>query len=452
MFEAGMEKKLLIDSKRNVWVFFSTPSNKTAYIVKGFQGDTQVVQLDELGFVKEMDLIMDRNDNIHAIALDSDQRVVYLKYNFNRWITHTLYSFPGKTIGISNLKIVKEKSNLHLLYVYSEKGGGCALFHHHWSGNRWKGYKVFDVPGGEGEMCYDAEAAVEGGLRVVAAARKSLVLWEFDGSQWAQKGKNERDEWENIGYITLQQGGILYKNYRGVYYQDDIHKMERARPKDIIASEHVEREPVVINRKNTLYVTWIEGDNMGYRASYDRGSSWGRVKYYHNVRGQKLEIYSFADNYSLLVKAKRVIATRLPELHIPFLHRSTESIKLPREAFVKVQKDDTNSGVPADISNNLPRQQNNNGSDGESEINKHNETITKLQERIATRMDRMEAALQRLEQRLELEVLEGIRKLDSEVSQLKKDIENSGRDKEKPEHPTGSLINQDLINAYLRKR
>lgn len=456
MIDISFEKKLVIDSKRNLWVFYPTSSYRTAYILRRYKGEAEVAQLDMKGFTREIDIIVDERDNIHIVALSSEQKVVYIRYDTKKWITNTLYSFAGKSIEIYGLKIVKERSNLHLLYVYSERGGGCALFHHHWTGNEWRGYKVFDVPVQTGKICYDADAAQSNRLCVVAALQKSLRLWEFDGSQWRQKNNERKDEWENIEHITFQEDYVLIKNYRGVFFLNEAQSLDRAQAGEIVAAEHVENGPVIISRKNTLYAAWIEGGSLGYRTSYDGGSSWGRVKYYHHAQGEKLEVYGFSNTYSLLVKAKRIIATQPPELHIPFLHRSTERIKLPEDAFVETEKNPYDSsgesGHAPGVSQSGGEYPDGPGTPADS---KDNEPPCRIPDETAVQVERIGSALRVLEYKIEEDVLKRLEKMAAELAQLKERIEstagNTAGNNGTPELPGGNIITQNMINRRSKK-
>lgn len=458
------EKKLVIDSKRNVWLFYPTSSGRIAYVFKKYRAEANTAQLGIEGSTRDFDLLVDENDIIHVTALDSEQKIVYLRYESDKWMGHVLYSFAGKQTVISKLKIEKQKSDLHLLYLYSEKGGNCALFHHHWTGNEWKGYKVFDMPKAASEICYDAEVTGDGLLHVIAAAQKGLYLWEFYNGLWSEKTSSKQDEWEKVESITLQGDCVLFKNYRGAYFLSTVKRLDRMQPEEIVAGEHVEQGPVVVNRKNTLYAAWTQGNSLGYRTSYDGGLSWGRVKYYHHARDERLEVYGFSNNYSLLVRAKRMIATLPPELHIPFLHRSSERIKLRVEAFDEKTEEDLKKSsesagpVPGSQLDNTKAwhhgimHQNGDAKQKDTETDPDSIKDERFAEKSAARIERIEAGLDALEKRLEGEVLEKLQRLGEEIRGLKKILENTNRKLETTEPEAGSIITQDLINRCQKKK
>lgn len=463
MVDSLPEKKLVIDSKRNVWLFYPTSSDTIAYVFKKNRADAKTAQLGIEGCVRDIDLLVDEKDTIHVTALNSEQKIFYLRHEADKWMSHVLYSFAGKQAAVSKLKIVKQKSGLHLFYLYSEGGGNCALFHHHWTGNGWKGYKVLDMPKEAGRICYDADVAGDGSLHVIAAAQKGLYLWEFNNGLWNEKASRKKDEWEDVESITLQGDLVLFKNYRGAYFLSGVQRLGSMQPEEIVTGEHVEQGPVVINRKNTLYAAWAQGNSLVYRTSYDGGLSWGRVKYYHHALDERLEVYGFSNNYSLLVEAKRMIATRPPELHIPFLHRSSERIKLPVEAYYEAEKGSPKSigaagPVPGKPSNNTEVRQNGNPikerdlKQKDTQADPDGGKDKRFSEKSAARMERIEAGLDVLEKRLEGEVLEKIRRLDEEISRLKKVLENASRKSETTEPAGGSIITQDLINRCLKKK
>ena len=68
MINAALEKKLVIDSRRNVWVFYSDPSGKVCCSVKRSRGETAAEHLNLNETVEEYDIMMDERDNIHLVA------------------------------------------------------------------------------------------------------------------------------------------------------------------------------------------------------------------------------------------------------------------------------------------------------------------------------------------------------------------------------------------------
>lgn len=492
MVRAVDEKKLVIDSKRNVWLFYTMSDGKIGYIVKKNRGQPITGQLEAIGSIEEFDIIVDDRDNIHIVALSSEQKVVYLRHDTKDWLIHNLYGFSGKSINISALKIIKDGAHLHLLYVYSADGGSSALFHHQWTGNEWKGHRVFDMPGRAVSMCFDANVDRKNQLCIAATAGKTFYLWEFDGSRWMQAVRKDGGVWEHTQSITFQEDYILIQNGRGVFFAKKVWEIDKAQPEEIIQGKHVEKGPVIINRKNTLYVAWTEGGSLGYRTSYDGGASWGRVKYYHHVRGETLEVYGFSNTYSLLISAKRVIATSPPELHIPFLHRSVERIRLPEDVFREEDKrlqscsqdslriTDTPEGSGEyGQSTSVPetgpdyryrsdepqssRDQSSVSSTGSEEISdsagegkpgsgQYNESSPGSAVGIPAEIEKVRSEFTTLEQRIQASVSERLEKLESEVARLKEKLNSTGAKNRIPEPPGGNVISQDMINKYLRKR
>lgn len=466
LIDISFEKKLVIDSKRNVWLFYPMASGKTGYVVKHSRGEVVSGQpvMDET--VMEYDIMVDERDNIHIVALTAGQRVVYTRHDSRGWTKQTLYSFGGESIGISGLKVVKDTGGLHLFYVYSDKGGGCALFHHRWNGNEWRGHRVFDVPGKEGNICYDCGMGGDNRLSIAAVEGKNFSLWDFDGAKWTISASKAGSAWERAAYMEFREGSIMLRNDGGVFFVRKARDMRDASLQEIIEGRHVDEGPVLINRRNTLYIAWIEGGSLGYRASYDGGSSWGRVKYYHHVQGKQLEVYGFASTYSLLIDARRIIATAPPEIHVPFLHRSVERIRMPEVSLGEPEEriagtdvagtDDVYQGTrPYESEQDFAgeKAQDRSASDsGEKNggplLEDEGEgpyAIEKIE------LEKVKEDLNALRHRMETDIIERLDRLDLEVADLK----GKQKDTEKGSNfssPAGSIITQDMINRYFKKR
>ncbi len=482
MINAALEKKLVIDSRRNVWVFYSAPSGKVCCSVKRSRGETAAEHLNLNETVEEYDIMMDERDNIHLVALTSGQRIVYMRRGAQEWERYVLYSFAGEPVSLSNLKTISAAGSLHLFYVYAEDRGGSALFHHQWTGNQWKGYRVFDIPAAAGRVCYDADTSGGEALRIAVTEGQVLSLWEFDGANWMQSVRNESGVWEKTETLLMQKGRILAKTGRGVYFVQKAEDLDKLQPEEIIEERHVDEGPVLVDRRNTLYIAWGKGGSLGYRASYDGGASWGRVKYYHHVREDKLEVYGFSNNYSLLVNAKKLIATSPPEIHIPFLHRSVERIRFPQDLFYETPGEGSIPGGeyrgniggghinvtdkplsvgdraggnrPAGaggkmISDRDPRD------DGkascETEDCSQDRAKAGLSEETGAQIQRLWAEIERIRQGMETDIRERLDRLEAEIAKLKDRQKNAVKG-ETPLAGRGSVITQDMINRYLRKR
>jgi hypothetical protein len=486
MVDAALEKKLVIDSRRNVWVFYSDTSGKVCCSVKRSRGETAAEQLNLNETVEEYDIMMDERDNIHLVALTSGQRIVYVRRGAQEWERYVLYSFAGEPVSLSNLKTVSAAGgSLHLFYVYAGSRGGSALFHHQWTGDQWKGYRVFDIPAAAGRVCYDADTNGGERLRIAATVGQVLSLWEFDGANWIQSVRNKSGVWEKTENLLMQKSHILAKTGRGVLFVKEADDLDKLQPEEIIESRHVDEGPVLVDRRNALYIAWGKEGSLGYRASYDEGASWGRVKYYHHVREDKLEVYGFSNNYSLLVNAKKLIATSPPEIHIPFLHRSVERIRFQQDLFYEtpgegpIPDGKCKGNIDDEYINSMdkpPRGGDGAGGkrpagDSERILDRYLRDDGKvpcetgetdcpysqaqakagLSEETRAEIERVWAEIERIKQVMETDIRERLDRLEAEIVQLKDGQKNAGKGGA-PLPGRGSVITQDMINRYLRKK
>ncbi len=448
MLENAYEKKIIMDSKKNTWLFYPTPSGKTGYIVNRTRGERETGHLIMDETVIEYDIIIDERDDIHVVALTAGQKVIYSRYDFKGWVKYTLYNFAGKPVNISNLQVMKSSSGLHLFYMYSEEGGGCALFHHQWTGSEWIGYRVFDEPGKNKYICYDADAEGDNRLRIAAIKGKTLLLWDFDGIGWTLSTTKDNSTWEKTTYMEFRGNSVMLRNDEGVFFVRDVNQIDVAHPRLVIEDRHVEEGPVLVSRRNTIYIAWIEAGSLGYRTSYDEGNNWGQVKYYHHTRGKELEIYGFDSTYSLLLNAKRLIATSAPDIHIPFLHRSVERIKLamtlPECGKGKSYRPRQHT-CPMDGENGVPAQEydETHGSEIYGRDNGGKSQPTKNYE-----IEELKAEIDDIKQGTK----DRLDRLDAQITELRKKLEVLERVNREPKISTGSVITQDMINKYMRRR
>lgn len=321
--------RLIIDSSGNIALFYLDNGGQIKYIIWQRKGYTAESRTCPAEMVQEFYLDIDADDNIHMVAITPSKKVLYLRYYHDKWAKHVLYDF-STTAGtsISNVKIISYKDDLHLFYVISVPNGDMALFHHQWSSNQWKGYRVLDSRANH-QLLYDINVSSRY-LYLTLYDGKDISVWQFSGDSWSKTG-NINTRQRPFNTLILQEDYALLGDSQGVFIIKGLYDSTSSKSITIVEDARIDKGPVIINRRKTLYAAWLSDGEVYYRTSYDGGTSWGRVKKYPYISAEKVEEYHFANNYSPLIKAKKVFATDLANLHIPFVHKPGERIKLLQE-------------------------------------------------------------------------------------------------------------------------
>jgi hypothetical protein len=471
------QKNIVFDSKGNHWVFFGGSDGYIHYVVKRGRDDYVNSRLETdkpvSGFHSDIDL----NDCIHMIALLTDNTVVYLKYDNDGWNRYILYKFAEASNHIRCPMIMSGNDGLHLFYILGDNAGNSAIFHHVWEKKKWRGYKIFDVQKGEEIFCYDIFADPQGAIYLVTGTSQAVRVWCFTNDRWIKKAETAGQVFSNTSGIVLQEGCVCIRSDEGLFYSEDINRLDTEPPIEIVRSGRIKENPVIINRKKNLSIAWVEDEKLWYRTSYDGGNSWSRVKLY-SVQHGPLERYHLINNFTTLFKAKYVIATRPPEIHIPLVHKAMERIRFPEEYFAvdtANQKDIVNKGglEQRDIDRTLPADK---SQPTEKSDKTHCDTECRLEERnppdgvSAVTGDEIEQKLNRMWQDIQQELVriksdmtelrnmletDIIRRVDS----LATEIEGLTKKKEKPadggrpmNETMGSIISHEMISRYLKRR
>lgn len=340
--KTNLYKKIVMDSKNNYWVFHLEPSKKTINVTRS---DNNRIYEDEISFeesVKAFDLDIDNKNNIYLVAISADKNIIYCRYDHEEWVKNLLYSFPKSNAVISRLKIISLGNELHLLYILSVPGSSSVLFHHHWSEKEWNGYKVADIPGSSKEIKYDINSSDQfDGLNLVLYKEGNLCLWKFSAGQWEKKIDNLCEKISCVKTVVLLGDQMVVEDEQGIYFAKNIYVGAKDVFINIVNSDSIAYGPVIVNRKKTLHIAWVVENRLYFRTSYDNGESWGRVRVYNHLLGRELEFYKFTSSYQTFSKVKRVVGTKMPQLHIPFIHRTMEQIRFPEKASEHVSRSRT---------------------------------------------------------------------------------------------------------------
>jgi hypothetical protein len=463
IMKESINKSIVVDSRGNLWVYSLGASGQIYYMVKHGRDEVIGNYLDVGGRVKEFFLDIDAGDNIHLIALTYEKEVVYMRYNLIEWSKHVLYRLSGTSNSISNLRLVSWEEELHLLYILSDPAGNSALFHHLWDGKGWKGFRVKDVLQDEQITAYDVSCGAGNIVYLTLSLKGSLVLWKFADGQWEKHAELNGEGFCGINDIVVQEDYLIFRNAEGVYFVMDINGPCENEPVEITLGRMVDKGPIIVNRKKTLHIAWAEDGQLKYRSSYDGGASWSRVKTYGNIQEEVMDMYTFVNNYSSLVKTKRVIATKPTQLHIPFIHRPMERVRFPQDSLKEAvsagkSKDSKVQGFSSEVSRSFVKGEGTESSRPTPEDNKvaQNDTrideLMEFKEDIKQEINELREGLIELRRVVDKGIVDKMDVLMSEIEDVKKKVECMSTDNKIAVKSMGNVITQEMINRHLGRR
>lgn len=450
--ERGINRYIAVDSKGSIWIFSINAGGHLSYMVKKGKDDAVGNSIDLGDRVKEFSMDMDGMDNISLIALTYGNEVVYMRYNQVEWSRQALYKFPGASSTISSPYLVSEDDTIHLLYSLSDGGENSALFHHRWDGKRWTGFKVNSFAKGAKLLCADMCLGNGGAVQLAYSDGNGVELWRFDNDSWGKVAAGKGDGYTGITDMVMQENYIMLANGSSAHFIKDVERMNEIKAVEIAAGMGIKKGPVIVNRKKIMHVSWEEDGKVKYCTSYDGGSSWSREKLYGNMHGNAFEVYGFINKYTSLVKAKRVIATNPPELHIPFLHRPMEKVRFSKEVMQKSSVP-ANNVIPDPVQIRPPIET---GRDAQAAFSE--DALNMLREAILREIGNTKSGLEQYSRQLNKGLEEQVKRLEERVKGLEEEIDSiKGKFQGvKPESkvlakPIGNVITQDMINECLKR-
>jgi hypothetical protein len=482
------KKNIVLNSMGNQWIFFIKPDGYIHYVVRKGRDDYFNDRLETDRPVTGFHVDVDQADNIHIIAILTDNTVVYLKYDNDGWNRHMLYKFSETSSHVRCPMIISGTDGLHLFYILSDNAGNAAIFHHVWEKKKWKGYKVFDVRNGEDILGYDIYFNHQGELYLASGTSQAIRIWLFTKDRWINRIESSAQVFSNTSGIILQEGCLCVKSSEGVFYAADINMLGKELPMEIIRSRKIEEDPVMISRKKNMSIAWVEEGKLWYRTSYDGGYSWSRVKLY-NMQHGPLERYYMVNNLTSIFNAKYVIATSPPDIHIPLVHKAMERIRFPEECFAAdavnrgerlqrgsvIQKD---GGLMAeDLSKDIGGILYENDRKGltlegdkasdnfeykmpdrqmaSEAIKLSDETEKRLNgmwQDIKQELGRIKSDMVELKSRLDTDIIRRIDSLEAQMENINKKKEKSAEGGRTMTETMGSIISQEMISRYLKKK
>ncbi len=467
------DKSIIMDGDRNFRVFYVDAGKTIRYFTYGERNPAgeRAVELGE--GIQEFDADIDNKGDIHLVIISSNKNIFYCRFNGTEWSKHLLYSFSRTDSRVADPKLISIGDQLHFLYLISAPGGGGAIFHHHWSGTEWKGYKVVDLPDTSAGTEYDVSCSfADGGLNLAVYQGDQLSVWRFVPGKWKKISDNFCERVSGDAEVVFLGDCLVAKDEQGICFARDLQRHGEDMFFNIVNSNSITKGPVIVKRNKTLHIAWVVENRLYYRTSYDHGGSWGRVKVYPHIQGKDLELYKFSCSFKAHSGVKRVLGTKMPQLHIPFIHRPAEQIRLMEKGDTGISPEEVVTDVSGRRMGKARMQEP--GQEFTLQDTRWVEDIRELTEKAKKDIEEIRNEISSLYEKtkpdrhaekedivrtLEEGIGQEVKKLQAEIISLNERVgklEDTLRDKENKWHKRpevqGSAVAQYTINKYLKNR
>ncbi|MBZ4666116.1 hypothetical protein [Mahella sp.] len=87
--------------------------------------------------IKDFDIACEPDGTMRLLCCSFDGHLLLYKYDWHSWSGKIIYDYSKEGAGISQINILANTSEIHLVYLLSENKRSQAVFHHHWNGREW---------------------------------------------------------------------------------------------------------------------------------------------------------------------------------------------------------------------------------------------------------------------------------------------------------------------------
>lgn len=443
-------KKIVVDSQGKTWLLYPDILGRVCYAACKSRHSLNEGSIDIEGLLKEFDLDIDVKDHIHLVAINTRNEIIYYRYSresreWEKMTSCVPFSDGGE---INNLKVISGMSPGGGLHVFcSVSSGGSIILHRHLlPGGECREHKIYITSNSRNNTVFDVSVNKHGKLFAAIYSSGSIYLKEFVSGRWQDRLRISDEKFRTIHSVILQQDYLVIGSRFGIHFIPKLYGNNRLAPITIAEGDYTGKGPVVIAKKNALFIAWAQQKGVRYRTSYDGGKSWSRVKEHHYEWNESPELYGFRSNFLPFIEARKVLGTRIPQLYVPFINMPMERISFPKKMAERIKnnghydclmegreksRDTDIQDVPVEEREGL----------NISEEYKQDDRIRQLEEKVERDMRIIKEEIEVLKEEIKKDIEGEFKTILKEL----RDIKNS-----LPKTP-GNVITQQMINRHLKK-
>lgn len=231
------------------------------------------------------DLDIDQDDCIHLVTVSSRNEIRYFIYAKNSWNNTLLYRYnPSKQEYIS-IAIKKTPDFLHVFCIVKDiPHASQALMHYLWDGSGWKAHTLatlqnvdpyFDIANSYNDEIYILFANTSGEIinGYFSNLHRNVNRWtnpiQFASNIYPHSYNMFIDSENTLHFVWQCDSGIYYrKKFQGGWPKNTWSDIKK------ITSYNKPCFPIVMAIRFSLWILWLEENQLYCSMSSDMGATW----------------------------------------------------------------------------------------------------------------------------------------------------------------------------------
>ncbi|QUI23461.1 hypothetical protein HZI73_14725 [Vallitalea pronyensis] len=275
------------------WRFYIFDKKLFYRIIQEDGTDNKKVEL--MDNVKNFDITVDSQDNLHVVYSCYNGEFCYLKYSSNVWSKSTFYEANGK-FEIDFINILTHHDTIHIFYTYKNNKNNryYKLYHIYTLDNQWTYTSLAQIPLSKEAKPYFVDHDVNGGILLVFRARFQKL-----DKVYFKTYKTQHAKWSTSTELKLTKRNTLIKNFlidsKGNYhfiYHDNTHVCYVSHlPNDVCSisdamtfnylkdlGNNVTVAYQLFEADHKLWMSSMDGHELHYFTSDNWGKDWDEIK------------------------------------------------------------------------------------------------------------------------------------------------------------------------------
>lgn len=296
---------LMEDSLDNLYSFFLNNGNISSYYFEREKNKVREKKISE-GILKDYDVSIDDKDNIFIVFQDKNYHLVLMVIEKENTKKIILTEEPIPEVFNLNIKILNNKP--HIFYCVLLEDLKYRIIHHYYNGKDWTTNIVEDIKVNQilnpVKILKDKE-----GLKLIYYNKKKteeIYCKNFSFKRW--KWENSVKLTENPTIKLYLDSLIIGEDLHLVYCQYEknlVVKYERYNCNNNIIIKEIDMElsnrenirwPILIYYEGSLWVVWVEYENIISRFSLDNGNTWSPIYLWQGIKNKDIVLYKYITN------------------------------------------------------------------------------------------------------------------------------------------------------------
>jgi len=277
----------------------------------------------------QIDIKIDKNDEIYGVAKKENGEFMYIHSKDNRLVTKKLFDYKDEIYFIKYPQIFKNKNDIHLIYYIKHKHGlsSWGIVHNFFDGEEWSQNTITIVEATKIINPFSVFQTIKGlGIYyfhlVNGYEEIFYTFFNYKERYWTEPIQITNTKNNKLYLNSLIDGDIHHLTWSEFINNNLIVQYLRISIKNCIENIIPLSEPMncsfplFVKTNNILWNIWTETDKIVSCYSYDNGVNWSKpiITLDNNIDFLRYKFYSNYYQDKISYKLKETFGTYNPKI------------------------------------------------------------------------------------------------------------------------------------------